>query len=232
MIIGFSVNDIRHYEDDLAAVPAPERLLSMVEVPFVKAKAKEQIRAHEKIKALNLSVNSIHMQKDFFQVYKTKEEMQENIDYIKLLHLLLHTRTLVFHPYEDTDKDVLDFLFSNLSNITICFENTDKSFFPIMDYCQKYHNAAMVMDISHMFFQKLTFYDYEKYKISHFHVRGYDKSVRYVRFHRNDKYIHNMALYYKSKIKDIPLILEYPYVSFMDIMDDCTALCEIIGRYT
>lgn len=167
-------------------------------------------------------VYSIHASKYIFE-----RDFDTIVEYFtKLKHYcnILNCKNIVVHPPPIGSEYKLELALKATSGICISIETVTNNAFIVYHQYAKY--CKMTIDISHLLYleQQDMFYGLLHDEISHFHVRGYSKNVRYVSLDKNNTkqltvFLQNIHKHYSQ-----PYIIEYPFTSIDELRLDIKKL--------
>lgn len=172
--------------------------------------------------------NTMHMPKNFFGLSSATRFTQ--LKQARVVIDKLGVSTIVFHPSERT---IDEFLVNSIDVLTkkeeqIAFELCTKTALKQENIYFNNPSHKYVIDLAHLMRMNIQPTSLDITRISHIHVRGYNKKVHYVRLYESLEIIRPLISFFKTKGFSGDFILEYPYESINDIKSDFKALQSII----
>ncbi len=172
--------------------------------------------------------DTIHMPKDFFGVSLAKQMLLLN--QAKIIVNKLGISTIVFHPadrkIEKRIIDLVDILVKK--NEQISFELCNMNLLKYQhDYLENPHHKLLI-DFAHLMRMNMQVDGMDLCRVSHIHIRGYNKKLRYARVIDSLDKIQEFLCFFKNSGIYKNLMLEYPYENIEDIETDYKLLQSII----
>lgn len=174
------------------------------------------------------NVFSIHASKYIFE--KDYKYIKEYFTRLREHCISLGCKYVVVHLLPTINTDKLELAINCMNGIYLSIENTEKNSFDIFN---KYRfRCKMTIDIAHVLFlnQLDSFESLSKNDISHFHIRGFSVSQKYVSLNKNKskkalEIVNNIIYNYNC-----PGILEYPYQGFLELQKDINLIKYMLKK--
>ena len=142
---------------------------------------------------------------------------------VELTNRLRVSNVVIHFPY-NLSPHKLRLIISILKE-KVSFENTSPAFW---GNTSLYQTLSCTIDSAHARYQKQFGYIFSNHlNISHFHIRGYSRTINYVPLAEDTSSMTRFIKYAYLKYKDSPLILEYPYHDISQALYD-KHICEQI----
>lgn len=217
------------YDNENTFINVLDRLIefsNFFEIPLLPLTWIPKIVKYKKEKRIRFY--SVHMPKNFFAFTVGNQLLL--LRQAKIIIDKLDVTTIVFHPSNKYSNEQLINFTSVLikNNKQVSFELCDKALLNKSNMNFDHSKYKILLDYAHLKRMNILFENLDFNNISHIHLRGYRKDLRYSRIIDSFDNVKKFINILKSKEFKKSIILEYPYNNLEDIKDDYRLLNSIL----